>query len=202
MKLCECGCGRPTLPARRTVRHLGLVRGQPTRFLNGHHAPKPLAERFWANVDRRGPDECWPWLGNRNESGYGYMSRGRADEGKVYAHRLAYELAHGHLPPDVKVRHFKCDNPPCCNDAHLMPGTQAENVQDMLDKGRQASPEAKTLRGVSNGRAVLDQPAVDAIRSEYRRYSRTAGSRQLAAKYGVSDGQIRAIVAGTTWSAA
>ena len=61
----------------------------------------------------------------------------------VRAHRLAWELAHGPLPPRDGVKGSRgilvlhhCDNPSCCNPAHLWLGTQTDNVADMDRKGR------------------------------------------------------------------
>lgn len=54
-----------------------------------------------------------------------------------YAHRRAFELTHGPLEAGVHVLHA-CDNPPCCNPAHLFPGDQTLNMRDMVAKGRHA----------------------------------------------------------------
>lgn len=53
----------------------------------------------------------------------------------VAVHRLAWEEAHGPIPPGKKILHH-CDNPPCYEIAHLFAGTQADNVADMHAKGR------------------------------------------------------------------
>ena len=88
-------------------------------------------DRFWAQVDRRGPDECWPWQG-ATIRGYGHS---HANYVHYYAHRRSYEMHHGPIPEGMVVRH-RCDNPPCVNPAHLQVGTQVDNINDMIDRGR------------------------------------------------------------------
>jgi hypothetical protein len=90
------------------------------------------APRFWSRVAVGHPRACWPFDGPTLEYGHG---RYDSPAGGT-AHRMAWALAHGELPPaDMVVRHA-CDNPPCCNPAHLILGTQAENHRDMVVRGR------------------------------------------------------------------
>lgn len=105
---------------------------------------KPLAERFWDKVDQRGPDECWEWQAFRLPGGYGKIAADRVrGEPKVSltAHRVAWEFTNGRPVPDgMRVCH-RCDNPPCCNPAHLFLGTAKENTRDMLSKARHCHGE-------------------------------------------------------------
>lgn len=130
--VCQCGCGQPTQLARQNRVDYGWVKGEPLRYLPGHSARKSVEQRFWEKVDKRGPDECWEWLGPRLPKGYGVFSIGRK---KIYAHRFSYELANGTIPNGLECLH-KCDNPPCCNPAHLYAGTQTDNMRDMKERGR------------------------------------------------------------------
>jgi hypothetical protein len=80
-------------------------------------------ERFWSKVDRHGRiavpglGSCWVWTGSMASGGYGQfrMSNPRR---LVYAHRFAYELAVGAIPPNMDVAHA-CRNHACVNPGHL-----------------------------------------------------------------------------------
>lgn len=88
--------------------------------------------RFFEKIERK-PNGCWEWLGARKPTGYGVFSR--TDRSAVRAHRWAYEEFVGPIPAGMSVCH-RCDNPPCVNPDHLWLGTQADNVHDMIKKGR------------------------------------------------------------------
>lgn len=98
---------------------------------------------FWEKVQRGTADECWPWTRSCVSAGYG----GFQMQGKWWStHRLAYALTYGEIPEDQWVLHH-CDNPPCCNPAHLFLGGPPENTADMWNKGRQGvDPEAMRAR--------------------------------------------------------
>lgn len=90
--------------------------------------------RFWSQVDRSGgPDACWPWTGTRVRRGYGQFNVRRA---RIPAHRYAYDLAHPDAPLGALLACHHCDNPPCCNAAHLFAGDSSANQLDAAEKRR------------------------------------------------------------------
>lgn len=75
---------------------------------------------------------CWEFTGALARGGYGLVSF----HGKlVHAHRLSWILTNGIIPNALIVCH-KCDNRRCINPDHLFLGTNHDNTQDMMNKGR------------------------------------------------------------------
>ena len=184
---CACGCGK--------LRQSHTEKGIPRRFISGHNGHTgTLAERFWAKVDRSGgPEACWPWTAGTAGRGYGSVRVGPASAGHDYAHRVAYALTNGPIPPGALIRH-DCDNPPCCNPAHLRPGSVADNTADMLARGR-GSNGAPVL-GSAHANAKLDEVRVAEIR---RAHAAGRSQRALASDYGVSPTLVWAIVHRRVW---
>src|ERR1051326_8964355 len=93
----------------------------------------PLAARLWDKIDQGDPDGCWDFTGSwRSRFGYGRI---RDEDGNcAQAHIAMYELMRGPVPEGDWLWH-DCDNPLCCNPAHLRPGTPAENRRDQFEHG-------------------------------------------------------------------
>ena len=148
-------------------------------------ASRPLADKLWEKVSIGKPDECWPFTGSLNEKGYGTVWH----EGKhVRAHRAAYIVTHGNIDGPV-IRH-KCDNPSCCNPAHLEPGTMKDNTQDMLKRGRHKTIFNTQLRGELHPSTKISDEIKRAIKADPRSH------RQIAAAYGISKTHVTRIKGG------
>jgi HNH endonuclease len=149
--------------------------------------------RFWSRVDRRGPDECWGWTAGTQGNGYGRL---RIDRRRVLAHRMAWELTFGPIPAGTGYHGtcvcHRCDDPSCCNPAHMFLGTHADNMTDRDRKGRNRPP-----RGSGQGAAILDEQRVALIRELYATGEYL--QRELGQKFGVHKSTITAIASRRTW---
>lgn len=145
--------------------------------------PIGFEDLFWSQVDMDG--DCWEWLGHRQRDGYGTVKYDRETE---RAHRVAWILARGIIPPGLHVLH-RCDNPPCVNPDHLWLGTHLENMRDRDSKNRRRAPV-----GELNPRAKLTWDDVAYIRSSSEPASR------IAARLGLSATCVRDARRGRRWS--
>ena len=103
---------------------------------------KTLEDRYWSKVDKKGPNECWPWNGAKHERGYGQFFVGstikEAHKKKGSMHPATWVslyLADGIWDKNCVVMH-SCDNPNCVNPAHLLRGSHKDNMKDRDNKGR------------------------------------------------------------------
>lgn len=197
-------------------------RNAPQESVMSTNHPTPLpafteeqVARFWSNVAKAGPSDCWPWMLGRRRGKYGKVVVG---DRSFQSHRVAYAIAKGD-PGGLLVRH-SCDNPPCCNPAHLAVGTYAENSLEMVAKGRSLSgdrnpsrtkPEclrrganhpfvidpSRTARGEAHGNARFTNADIIQIRADYD--SGLKSSPQIARERGCGKNTIIRIVQRIFW---
>ncbi len=157
---------------------------------------RPAAERFWPHVDKEGPvhpvlgTPCWLWAGHRDKRGYGQFNVGKRK--LRLAHRVAWELTNGPIPDGLFACHH-CDNPPCVRPDHLFPGTNGDNINDAIRKGRYHSHWSKGMRSPN---AQLTETQVASIK---RRLLDGEMGIDIAADACVSKALISNINTGRLW---
>lgn len=147
-------CLRPARAKGLCKRHEHQVRTHGRPLSEGD-----IRRRFWAKVDIRGPDDCWPWKRSCDSKGYGYV---RIDGVGRLAHRVAYEYLVGPIPEGRELDHqchtpdcilgVECPHRRCCNPHHLKPTTTGENSSN--DRSARAAvliARAKTITHCPNG---------------------------------------------------
>lgn len=153
-----------------------------------------LQERLDSHLDKSaGPDGCWVWTASKTR-GYGQI--GITENGRVrhaLAHRVAYELAHGVTLGEECILH-RCDNPPCCNPAHLFLGDRKANSDDKIAKGRHRS---RSLPGEDHGMSKVTDTIVREMRALYA--EGTISQPQLAKRFGIRQSTVWAILHRRTW---
>ena len=153
---------------------------------SGMYLRKSLEERFWEKVDKRSPNECWPWLGACfQDGGYGIFNVNKKPR---HASRIALELTIG--PIGTSFALHLCNNPPCCNPAHLYKGTAHDNSQDAINSGRVAY-------GERHGRHKLTDAQVQEIRSLLEKGTVQS---EIADTYGVTQTTVSDIKTRRRWA--
>lgn len=147
----------------------------------GKHAsenrPSTIKERMEKYSKKNKTTGCIEWQGTRRPNGYGVINI----KGKfITVHRVAWELANGPIPEGMCICHH-CDNRACVNTEHLFLGTQKDNIQDAMRKGRM------------KGKIKLTPQEVFSIRKS------TKSNTELAKKYGVHKCSIQNIKSRRTW---
>lgn len=126
---------------------------------------------------------CWLWFGSTYNDGYGECwAFGKRERASHASYReFVCEI------PEGKIIRHKCDNKHCVNPDHLIPGTQQENIQDKVERNRQAKGE---VHGCSK---LTEDQAIQIRRSKLSTY-------KLADLFGISQAQAAKIKSGKAWT--
>jgi hypothetical protein len=138
---------------------------------------------------------CWIWMGaalpcarKLATVGYGCFRRnGR----QTYAHRAAYEAAHGEGSAAGLIVRHTCDVPLCVNPDHLLLGTNTDNMQDMRERGR-------SNFGERNGQSRLSEADITEIIR--LRTTTTLLQREIAERFGIDQSAVSLICSGRRWT--
>lgn len=156
------------------------------------------ATRFWSQVRRETGDGCWIWAGKKNRGGYGdFVVKVNGKYKHVLAHRWAWAEVKGPIPRGLFVLHH-CDTPACVRSeadglGHTFLGTQQDNVDDMMRKGRKKAPAGEAH--------YMSRIGPEEVR-EIRRLVNVDGlTRQsVGDRFGLSGASVDKIARGKSWT--
>lgn len=180
----QCGVPFEVFPCRaNTAKYCSTECKYQARALS-------IDERFHERVASPDENGCMLWTHSTDSKGYGRLWY---EGGRIGAHRLAWEIHHGiPVPEGMQVNHH-CDNPLCCNPAHLYVGSQADNMQDMADRDR-------SLKGEKHPNTNLTARQVAMIR--YRYAEGGISHQQLADAYHIGRSTVGQLIRGDRWNCA
>lgn len=155
-----------------------MTRLNPLKSANGRFisTPKQLFDKHVV-----ASEGCWEWGGYRNKWGYGFTRVGGRGSKGILAHRLSWSLRYGDIPTGMHVLH-KCDNPCCVNPAHLFLGTNQDNINDRVAKGRSSHWVRFVARNSHPNTKILDFQILEMA----ERKIRGEKVKDIAAAYGVT----------------
>jgi hypothetical protein len=158
---------------------------------------------FRKRVDKSShPKGCWVWKGRIHMKGYGIANYGQRSGG---AHRMSWVIHNQKLIPEGMCICHSCDNPPCVNPDHLWIGTNQENRDDSVKKGRQAKgdrsgmrvhPESRS-RGENHGNSKFTYEDIWDMR---RLYSEGAPAKTIGVLYETRKTHVLRIVNRQRWT--
>ena len=178
------GCPRP----RGNDGILSLCNAHQARRRLGMDMDAPVADKrrgtLQERVYRKLPEiftvECFDWPGKRNEMGYGLIRTGGKGTPDIRVTNVVFEMFIGPIPEEHRLVRHTCHRPPCVNPAHLITGTDGDNMQDKMLAGRAAKK--------------LTPDDIRAIRKD------PMGPTAVGRKYGVSKTQIQFIRNRKQWA--
>lgn len=174
-----------------------------------------LPPRIEAKIARVPFCGCWIWTGSGDRYGVTCFNGKR-----MLAHHLLFRLAGNSIPAGMEVMH-SCDTGLCVNPSHLSIGTHADNMADMVRKGRsrapagekhwsRSDPERARLvaranikrshhSGERNSNAKITTEVAARIRAAHAA-NPSASMSQLGRSFGLGREQTRKIVKGIAWN--
>lgn len=160
----------------------------------GYWSRGSVRARFWSLVDVRGENECWAWQASTQSKGYGQfrVAQGRNQQ---LAHHVAFWFSVGPILDKKPILRHSCDSPPCCNPAHLKPGTHLDNSRDMVRRGR-------SMAGERHHNAKLTETMAKAMIAERATMPFPAPRNsitEMASRYEVPVYRLKDLLYGNSW---
>ena len=184
--------GQPLTPGeqRKLAKKAGYASARSKWGYKAITTEAELVAWFWSKADKRGPDDCWPWIPCKGKDCYGqfFDSYHRV---RTSPHRFSLELKLGRPLKSGLFALHTCDSKSCANPAHLWEGTSDDNSKDMVGKGRQSkgAKHARIIRvygarGEMNGNSKISD--ADALRIRRLHATGRYSQRKLARMFHVS----------------
>lgn len=151
------------------------------------------SDRFWKFVHVCEEPECWEWRGSHCGRYGRFKLTLDGTSINVQAHRYSYYLKHGYFPTSKEYICHKCDNTYCVNPEHLFLGSQTDNMQDMIKKGRGGN-----FSGENNPNRKLDRAQVKKFFEEREKFGFSGDI--LAERFNISKTQSYRILRGESWN--
>jgi len=156
--------------------------------------PHPNQYKYLLEALKHPPTDisaCMEWPFPLTACGYGRLKH---QGHRTLAHRLAYILHYGPIPPGNWFICHKCDNPKCFRPPHLFPGTPADNTHDAIGKGRWQD----YARGEAHRNSKITEAQVREMNAMYLAgtYKKTA----IAKQFGITRQQLTHIINRTQWT--
>lgn len=144
-----------------------------------------LWTRFFKKIMPEPNTGCWLWSGAPYGEGYGsFMHKGVI----MRAHRFSYLIHKGEIPDGLHVLHT-CDVRCCVNPDHLFLGTNIDNINDKIKKGRQANGAS-----INNSKLVGDQ-----VMEIVSLYNSGNSIKSISKIFNITTANLYYIVSGITW---
>lgn len=193
---CRCQCG-----IEKDVHGQSLRQGRSKSCRRCRFTERTVHDAFKDRVIEGNPDECWPWpRGWRRDGTANYYGTLMVHRKPYPAHRVSWEVYIGPIPERKHVLH-NCDNPCCVNPNHLFLGTNIDNINDKVSKGRQAKGQSvrKNHDHLKGEVVVTSRLTAEQVMEIRRRENDGESGSELATEFGMSDTQVGAIVRGKVW---